>query len=488
MPTLQTDSNVTDTQLVVASLAGQRDAFGMIVRRYQGIVTGVIYNRCRGDIARSEELAQDTFIAAWKSLASLEHTDRLGSWLCGIARTVANSASRDEQRRAVPTTPLVDLPMSSDGDPSEQAISREREELLWQSLEQIPEAYREPMILFYRQQQSAVEVAEALGLNETTVRKRLERGRAMLKQQVASVVEDLLTSTAPNVNFSMAVLAALPAASSVGVTKTVGGGTLLGAAGAKAVGVAFWLGPLIGVFGGLYGIAQSLRAARSARERRFVIQKGVLIFAIVALFMGLQFAISGLRQAMSGNAFVILTSVIWILFALTISFYAFYYSRWHEQIRREDGPEDGVSPSSKPSQIYLGVGLGLVGGMSWMLVLAANAGDWASFILLIVASVLLFRWSTRTVIRRGPRAVRGVMLKFFGVMLCMLVIVVNFRLRAWLVSGAGTAFGFPSGDAVPNFPLFATNLLVFAIGLAMILPILLTKGSGHPPSADNVDG
>src|SRR5690349_24804095 len=74
-----------DAELVSASRQGDREAFGRIVRRYQGMVTGLIYAAC-GDLHRSEDMAQDTFVSAWKSLSGLRDATKLPAWLCQVAR------------------------------------------------------------------------------------------------------------------------------------------------------------------------------------------------------------------------------------------------------------------------------------------------------------------------------------------------------------------------------------------------------------------
>ena len=94
--------------------------------------------------------------------------------------------------------------------PSEQAISREEEAILWRSLERIPELYREPLILFYREHQSIESVAAELELSEDAVKQRLSRGRKLLQEEVQAFVETALRRTAPGEAFSGAVLAALP--------------------------------------------------------------------------------------------------------------------------------------------------------------------------------------------------------------------------------------------------------------------------------------
>ena len=82
-----------DTELVHASLAGNREAFGRIVARYQALICSLAYS-ATGSLSRSEELAQDTFVAAWKQLAALREPAKLRAWLCGIARHVISNAQR----------------------------------------------------------------------------------------------------------------------------------------------------------------------------------------------------------------------------------------------------------------------------------------------------------------------------------------------------------------------------------------------------------
>ncbi len=67
------------------------------------------------------------------------------------------------------------------------------------------------MVLFYRQGESIADVSAALELTEATVRQRLSRGRALLREGLTAVVESALTRSRPGIGFTVAVLAALPA-------------------------------------------------------------------------------------------------------------------------------------------------------------------------------------------------------------------------------------------------------------------------------------
>jgi len=85
--------------------------------------------------------------------------------------------------------------------------------LLWNSLNQIPLEYREPLVLFYREDLSVSAVAEQLELSQDVVKQRLSRGRKMLKQEIETMVEDFLVDSKPAGQFTAGVIAALPAVS-----------------------------------------------------------------------------------------------------------------------------------------------------------------------------------------------------------------------------------------------------------------------------------
>src|SRR6266705_5442319 len=221
-------SEHADAELVSQSLAGNREAFERIVARYQSLICSLGYS-ATGSISRSEDLAQETFLTAWKQLHSLREPERLRSWLCGIARNLTNNAFRRQTREPLHRAESLETAhdaVSPESLPSEQAISREEETIVWSALEQIPDLYREPLILFYRENQSVELVARQLELSEDAVKQRLSRGRDLLRAQVATVVEGALRRSRPGRVFTLAVMAALPA-----VVAGSGAGAGVGAGG-----------------------------------------------------------------------------------------------------------------------------------------------------------------------------------------------------------------------------------------------------------------
>src|SRR5881394_926292 len=162
----------SDSELVARSLAGNRDAFGGIVVRYQSLLCSLAYS-ATGSLSQSEDLAQETFVTAWKQLAELREPEKLRGWLCRISRNLTYDALREQGRepshRAEPLEEVHETP-ALEPLPSDHTISREEEAILWRSIERIPASYREPLVLYYREHQSVENVAAALDLSDEAVR------------------------------------------------------------------------------------------------------------------------------------------------------------------------------------------------------------------------------------------------------------------------------------------------------------------------------
>src|SRR5438132_7402943 len=102
MPTLTLNERAPDSDLWQLVCQGSREAFAVVVRRHQSVVSAVAYNAC-GNLALSEDVAQETFWTAWRQRTSLRDPVRLRAWLCGIARNLGNNAHRRDAREAVTT-------------------------------------------------------------------------------------------------------------------------------------------------------------------------------------------------------------------------------------------------------------------------------------------------------------------------------------------------------------------------------------------------
>jgi len=266
----------SDIDLLKASRDGSTQAFGIVVSRYQSLVCAITY-AATGDSGRSEELAQDAFLRAWKGLGQLQDLSKFRAWLCSIARnTVQNwfrSQGRDVVGRAASLEAAAET-TSRDGGPEEVVMFKEQQALIREALAQMPEGVREPLILFYREGKSTREVAVQLGLTEEAARQRIYRGRSLLREQMADMIENTITRTKPGKAFTAAVLAAVAGLGFKGTATAVAAGGSYGAAsvlsGLTAKVTAVAVGAVI-VAGGIVAYRQ-IQAARESSGPSGVVQ------------------------------------------------------------------------------------------------------------------------------------------------------------------------------------------------------------------------
>lgn len=196
-----------EMKLLKSAMEGNTAAFEQIVKKYQSLVCAITFSGT-GRVDISEELAQETFLSAWKNLRQLTDPSGFRPWLCTIARNMLNRYYH--KKKPVPLDPvhLADLSDQTQN-PTENLITQEEHVMLEQALMQIPAEYREPLVLYYRQEKSIREVAVGLGLNESTVRTRLHRARQILRDEIAARLERTLERTAPGKSFTKAIMVAV---------------------------------------------------------------------------------------------------------------------------------------------------------------------------------------------------------------------------------------------------------------------------------------
>jgi len=235
-------THVDDTCSPPSMLTISREAFGRVVREHQDAVCAVAFSALR-DRGASEEIAQEAFLVAWRKWPGLTEAPKLPAWICGIARNLARNARR--QTRPVSVGDEVERVPDEAGTPLDSVLDAESRALVWRALESLPDKYREPLVLFYRSEQSTRQVAAALNVSEDTAKQRLSRGRSQLETRVRGLVEQALRTTGPGTAFTASVVAAVlvapttaHAAPAAAASGSMGKAALLGIgiAGAVALG------------------------------------------------------------------------------------------------------------------------------------------------------------------------------------------------------------------------------------------------------------
>jgi RNA polymerase sigma-70 factor, ECF subfamily len=180
---------VTEARLVAQALAGSQSAFEQIVRRYQRPVITLIA-RMVGDVSTAEDLAQETFVKAFRNLAAFDTTRRLSSWLFRIAHNTALDALRRSRPPVVPidnapderTGTVTDPPAPPSNDPVErEALGK----ALAAGLARLRPEQRSAMTLRYEEGLSFEEIGRILGMPEATARSHVHRARKELSRLLA---------------------------------------------------------------------------------------------------------------------------------------------------------------------------------------------------------------------------------------------------------------------------------------------------------------
>lgn len=164
----------TDAELVSRALAGSDAAFSRLVERHQAPVRAFLRRTLGGGWAEADDVAQDAFLAAWRSLRSLKDPNGVRSWLCGIAWRKAQDRIRSSRRSAARDSVWLESIQLPAG------VSAEEKLALVDAMAELPTDVRACVALCLADGWSHGEAALALDLPLGTVKSHVTRGRARL--------------------------------------------------------------------------------------------------------------------------------------------------------------------------------------------------------------------------------------------------------------------------------------------------------------------
>ena len=178
----------TEAALVRRSQALDRAAVEELVRRTGRLVFCRAYLET-GDVQQAEDLTQETFMAAWRSIQQVSEPAGFRSWLLTIAKTVAIDGARRQGRQKRSGTAVdgktVFPKLADPGEgPVEDAQNREQRQKMMDLLRSLPQEYREPLMLRYIAGADYETIGQQLGLSNGSLRGLLHRGMARLREEM----------------------------------------------------------------------------------------------------------------------------------------------------------------------------------------------------------------------------------------------------------------------------------------------------------------
>src|SRR6266487_659196 len=181
-------NSAEDKDLVDQTLAGDREAFGVLVDRYAAQARRVA-RAVLGDPDDADDAAQDGFLSALVKLGQYDAHRPFGPWLM---RIVANAATDRRRRRNVRRSEPLDPALVGGGPrPDAVAVQSELGERLRAALRELPERRRTAVVLFDVEGYSHAEIARILGIPEGTVRSEVFHGRRRLRTLLADWKEQV---------------------------------------------------------------------------------------------------------------------------------------------------------------------------------------------------------------------------------------------------------------------------------------------------------
>lgn len=176
-----------DKEIITRVLGGDKRFFGELVKRYQDFVFTIAmrYTNNRED---AEEIAQDVFVKAYRSLADFRHSSRFSTWLYTITVNTCSTFLRKKKVKTSSDEKILESVAAYD--PSEDCTKRSREYLLNTVIKLLHPDDALIITLFYKGEQSVEEIARLMGITTNNVKVKLHRARQRLKEKLETVYLD----------------------------------------------------------------------------------------------------------------------------------------------------------------------------------------------------------------------------------------------------------------------------------------------------------
>lgn len=261
---------------VALAARGDRDAFGRLVQATGALVASLALAEV-GDVATSEDVAQDVYHHAWRDLRTLRSPRSFLPWLRQLTRRRAGEARAGRRRLVTGPAGEATVAAAADERPgtAERLVAAEDRRLLAAALDALPAEAREVLVLYYREGRSASQVARLLELSEAAVHQRLSRARAALRADVLARAGEAAARTAPGAALAGSLLATLPeqavAAPAAGAAAASLAKAALGVGKAlawPALTLLATVAPALGASAGLAAEVRALMEGAGEAERR----------------------------------------------------------------------------------------------------------------------------------------------------------------------------------------------------------------------------
>ncbi|GLV57548.1 RNA polymerase sigma factor [Dictyobacter sp. S3.2.2.5] len=181
-----------DVALVIASQAGDQDAFAVLVQRHQRRVFNLVY-RMLQQYDEANEVTQETFLAAWQGLRSFRRDARFTTWLHRIAYNCALKQLEQRKKDSALQVAMQAEAVDSDERIGAELEAHDRQAIVREHISTLPAKYRVVLVLRHLQEMTYEEMAEILTMPIGTIKTHLFRARNLLKERLEAFDQEWKT-------------------------------------------------------------------------------------------------------------------------------------------------------------------------------------------------------------------------------------------------------------------------------------------------------
>ncbi len=193
---LAREETCTDEEVIARVLAGEKELYELIMRRYNQRLFRISRAYVR-DADAAEEVVQQAYINAYEHLASFEGRSKFSTWLTRIVINEALRKQRDQERlrpleiySSIEEDYDVQFPSPHGEDPAERVMNDELRTILERTIDTLPQKYRSVFMMREIEEMSIAETSESLGISPGNVKVRLNRAKEMLRDRIGTFYRD----------------------------------------------------------------------------------------------------------------------------------------------------------------------------------------------------------------------------------------------------------------------------------------------------------
>ena len=187
---------LTDAELVESTQSGDEKAFETLVEKHRARIDAVISSFITNAQDR-EDIAQETFITAYRNMHQLSNPDRFSYWLVTIARNQCRDWIRRNQSHTIPIDEVDENLLNSDNSPERESIAAEQQQIIAQAIETLPETERQVASAYYLEGESHTELISRHGISYQAVCARLSRAKQKLAKRLGHLLTGVFVSPIP---------------------------------------------------------------------------------------------------------------------------------------------------------------------------------------------------------------------------------------------------------------------------------------------------